>query len=244
LLFVKKLDMLFVMTVEEYCRKKQASLDEEKIPRAHCSRCRNPQRTCYCAFLEPFSCGIQFVILISRGESRRSIATGRMAHLSLANSLLIEGQDFTHNTQIAQILEDPDNYPMVLYPGKNARCLNRLSSEEKKTFFPPGKRPVLFIIDGTWAQAKRMVRLSRNLQPLPHFFFEPTVLSGFQVRQQPKTVCYSTIEAIHYVIDFFEGDQTQKHHALLDAFKKMVQRQVALQQHYIRFNLPRLRDAR
>lgn len=184
------------------------------------------------------------MILISKGEARRSIATGRMAHLSLPNSILIEGHDYTHNAEVSALLADPRYHPVVLYPGRKATRLDGLTPEGKKQFFPEGKIPLVFLIDGTWAQAKRIARLSRNITSLPQFYFVPQTPSAFHVREQPKAHCYSTVEAIHYLIDFFEGEKSSAHHSLLEVFGVMVQKQVEFESHYKSFKLPRLRGVR
>ncbi len=232
------------MKLEDYQRKKLSLQVSKRPPRSWCRRCRNPERTCYCEYVHPYHSKIRFVILISKGEARRSIATGRMAHLCLPNSVLIEGHDYTHHPEVQALLADPGHFPLVLYPGRNATCLNGLSQEQRSTFFPTDRVPLVFLIDGTWAQAKRIARLSRNIVQLPQVCFTPKTPSAFRVREQPKEHCYSTIEAIHFLIDFFEGHQTSEHHGLLKVFDAMVEKQLSFETQYKSFKLTRQRDVR
>ncbi len=160
-------------------------------------------------------------------EAKRAVATGRMTHLFLENSELIEGVDFSKNPRVNALLEDPRNFCMVLYPSPQARDIGALTPLERRAFFPAGRQPVIFLIDGTWSQARRMRRLSPNLGKATLIRFVPEKVSRFQVRQQPKAQCYSTIEATHYIIDRFCNHSDRSHDNLLCAFEWMVQKQLS-----------------
>ncbi len=166
-----------------------------------CQNCLQPDFSCYCEWLRPFDAKIQFVILIHPIEVRRRIATGRMSHLSLKKSRLIMGHDFSLNSEVNRILARQDLHCVMLYPGPQSTNLTLLNSTQRLDYVPPNKQLAVFVIDGTWATARKMVRLSQNLKSLPRMCFTPTSPSNFRVRQQPKPDCYSTIEAIHHSID-------------------------------------------
>src|SRR5947207_2302531 len=95
-----------------------------KKPRENCLTCRRPLGHCYCARIRKIHTPVKFVILIHHIEVRRKIATGRMAHLCLADSVLIPGSDYTQDVQVNAILADPDNHCVLLYPGKGALNLS------------------------------------------------------------------------------------------------------------------------
>jgi DTW domain-containing protein YfiP len=169
--------------------------------------------------VKPFDPGVQFVILIHPIEARRRVATGRMAHLSLRGSILIEGIEFSGHPQIRELVSSPENHCVILYPGRNSTDL----SHEGAAFIPNGKKLVVFVIDGTWATAGRMIR-SEDLRGLPSISFTPSTRSRFRVRRQPAAECLSTIEAIHRTIDLL--GTTQDHDRLLTVFDKMVEFQL------------------
>jgi DTW domain-containing protein YfiP len=196
-----------------------------------CVTCLQPDFSCYCKHVKKVNPNIKFVILIHPIEFRRRIATGRMAHLSLENSLLVMGQDYTHNKQINQIIDDPEYQSVILYPGQKSLNLTTDFEKAKTTLFHPGKKLALFVIDGTWATARKTMRLSQNLKNLPRVGFIPPGLSQFRVRKQPKPECYSTIEAIHHSIELLGeivgfDTETRKHDQLIHLFKKVIDRQV------------------
>lgn len=214
------------MNLIAYTEAKQARERQRILPRVVCARCRQPQITCYCAKVVPFVSWPSFVILIHRDEHRRSIATGRMAHLCLSNSWLIEGTDFSKNEAVARILTNPKLYPVVLYPTPAAVNLSPLTVRERRAYFPKGRQPVFFIVDGTWGKAKKMWRLSQNIKTLPAFSITPRRPSTFRVRKQPKPHCLSTLEAIHEVIDLLAEPKemaSRPHDNLLAVFEFLVE---------------------
>lgn len=212
------------VTLQGYLENKNERALSAMPHRAWCLTCRKPQATCYCALVRPFESFPTFAILIHRRETRRTVATGRMAHLCLSNSLLLEGTDFTEHPQANALICDDSNHCMVLAPGPRSVNLTHLPLAERTALFPPGKRPIVFVIDGTWAQARRMLKLSRNLQLLPSICFTPQTPSRFRVRRQPAPHCYSTIEAIHACIALL-GGETPPPQGMLDVFHDMADRQ-------------------
>ena len=193
-----------------------------------CLACRRPKRTCYCHLIKPFDPGFQFIILIHPREARVGVGTGRMTHLCLINSKLIEGIDFTEDERVNDLIDDKNNYPVVLYPGAKSVAIDK----EPLEFIPADKNLLLFVIDGTWSQAKKIMKMSRNLHKLPRISFTPAGISKYTIRVEPDEVCVSTIEAVHRVIDIFDSRKRFKvspkkaHNNLLDVFSKMVSRQV------------------
>ncbi|GIL17380.1 MAG: hypothetical protein BroJett040_11310 [Oligoflexia bacterium] len=200
--------------------------------RLRCPQCLQPDFSCYCALIKPFDPGMVFVILTHPIEIARRIATGRMSHLCLKNSHWIGGHDFTNNESVNLLLQDPKLHPVLLYPGPDSRNMSLMSEEEKFDLTPSGNRLVgkklaIFVIDGTWHTARKMVRLSQNLKDLPRICFTPDRPSNFRIRHQPRPECYSTIEAIHQTIDLL-SPPNRNHDHLLEVFDKMVNRQLEL----------------
>lgn len=219
------------MDIATYLENKKKNVPERRM-RVLCVTCMQPQASCYCAEIHRFNPGVEFVILIHRLEVRRRIATGRMSHLCLENSRLIMGQDYSDNEEVNAILADPNVNPMILYPGLRSKNLSTADTSERAEIVKPGRRNVIFVIDGTWATSRKMMRLSDNLRNLPRICFTPPGPSNFRVRKQPAAHCYSTIEAIHHTIELLspaiEGydHQAKPHGALIHAFNHMVEQQL------------------
>lgn len=203
------------------------------MDRRLCLRCRQPAFSCFCENIRTFDPKIKFVILIHPLEARRRIATGRMSHLCLENSELIEGHDFSENQKVTSIIEDPANQCFLLYPGHLSTDITGWSLEDKATLIAPQKRLTLFVVDGTWGTARKMVHLSRNLHAVKRIAFTPPHASRFRVRKQPMEHCFSTIEAIHHSIELLAPLQgfdikSRFHDRLLSVFDHMVEQQLSL----------------
>jgi len=124
--------------------------------------------------------------------------TGRLTHLNLQNSELIIDVDFTHNKRVNEIINTYKSY--VLYPDST-------SIDIAKETLPSTKNQAIFIIDATWASAKKMLRLSTNLQKLPKISFTHTSSSKFQIKEQPFEYCLSTMESVLKVLEYLQDDE-------------------------------------
>lgn len=216
------------MNLENY-RERKRLLEEASKTRNLCVTCMQPEFGCYCAHIQPFDPGIKFAILIHPMEFKRRIATGRMSHLSLKNSELITGQDYSSDKRVNDLLGNPEFQPMVLYPGRDSINLTEACEVLRAELIQ--KKPLIFVIDGTWATARKTMHLSRNLKSLPKISFTPPGRSQFRVRKQPGVECYSTIEAIHHTIELLGpscGFDLAKgeHDSLMRVFNGMVERQL------------------
>lgn len=190
--------------------------------RPFCPNCLRPEAHCYCHLVQPFDPGMEFVILIHKREAQKKIATGRMSYLCLENSRLLPGYDnYSEDASVNAILADPGNHSVLLFPGENSIDIGKAP-----LLVPEGKNLVVFVIDGTWATAKKTLAKSRNLQQLPRICFYPDRPSGFRVRKQPKPNFFSTIEAIHQTIELLSKGGSRTHDTLLEVFDLMVTNQL------------------
>jgi DTW domain-containing protein len=140
----------------------------------------------------------RFVFLMHPKEFKQEKAgTGRLTHLCLSTSEIHMGIAFDDHLAVQALIADPHNFPVLLYPGATARNL----SEGALTANDLGERRlVVFLLDGTWACARKMLRLSPTLQSLPRIMFTATAPSRFVIKQQPQVGCLSTLEATHELL--------------------------------------------
>ena len=226
------------LTKEAYQNKKLAMLSAQIPPRECCERCLQPRLACYCDKIQSFDPKIEFVILIHPIEVRRRIATGRMAHLCLQGSHLISGEDFTENSRVNELLGDNlEAHSVILYPGSQALNISAESFVDRQEKLRSCKKLRIFVIDGTWATAKKMLRKSKNLAALPQICFSPRQASRFRVRKQPQENCLSTIEAIHECIELLvapgeiQSASARPHDNLLEVFDQLVTHQLNFVRH-------------
>jgi hypothetical protein len=131
------------------------------MSRERCYRCFWPKALCWCDSIRPMPTRTKFVFLMHPKEYKdQRTGTGRLTHLCLADSELHMGIGFDEHEAVQALIRDPANLPMLLYPGPQARVLpGGLQPEELA-----GRRLVVFLLDGTWACAAKMLRLSPSLQ--------------------------------------------------------------------------------
>lgn len=216
------------MNLQDYQLHKQKLLENAPKYRTLCTRCFQHSQNCYCSKIAAFDPQIKFVILIHPIEVKRKVASGRMTHLCLKNSELIKGEDYSYHNRVNEILDDPSNQCLILYPGKLSF---NITGQSQENLLRPNKNTVIFVIDGTWATARKTMRLSQNLKSLPQICFTPPRPSQFKVRKQPKPNCFSTIEAVHHSIELLGEHKgfdvrSRQHDHLLSVFESVVERQL------------------
>jgi DTW domain-containing protein YfiP len=204
-----------------------SSIPPKPEHREECYTCRRVKAHCLCAIIKPFATRLRFVILMHDDEAKlQRTGTGRLAKLCLKNAELIVGTDFTRNAQVNALLKNPSCQPFLLYPGPKAVNFQTLD----KAALPPGRTPLIFVIDGTWRSSRSILYKSPNISALPRLSLAGSYVSQFKFKKQPKAHCVSTIEAIYYLCREAEAagreDCRAQKEVLLTVFNKMVETQL------------------
>lgn len=164
----------------------------------------------------------KFVFLMHPYEHKRVKAnTGRLTHLSLRDSELYLGIGFDDHEAVQALINDPQNFPVLLYPGRGARDLSK--GELPAADFA-GRRLVVFLLDATWRLVRPMLRTSLSLQRLPRIMFSNAAPSRYIIKRQPEPGCLSTLEATHELLlalDRTGLDTYAQPTQLLDLFQRM-----------------------
>lgn len=177
--------------------------DETKFQKeTFCYKCFKQAKNCLCPLIKKFHTKVKFVILMHPMEAKKEkMGTGRICLQSLENSLMIMGIDFTQNSEVNSLINDQTKSCYILYPGP--RSLNISADDVSELIHDTlslNKEIVVFVIDGTWPCAKKMMKLSVNLQSLPLISFSHKKNSIFEIKEQPADFCLSTLESIHFFI--------------------------------------------
>ncbi len=139
-----------------------------------------------------------------------------MATLCLPNATLDVGVSWDEAALLR--LAGPGAPPLVLlYPGDGA----------EDVFTAPPEGPVtLVVVDGTWWQARKLVRSNPAVARLPRYAFAPETPSEYRIRKEPNVEFVSTIEALMHALSALEGEP-ERFRALLHPFRAMVDAQLA-----------------
>ncbi len=195
-----------------------------------CLKCFRPLHTCYCRYITPVDPDIKFVILMHPHEAyKQKTGTGRLTALSLVGTEIIIDETFDNNRKVKNFIADPSYFPMLLYPGERAFTAGTFNFHD----YLANKKLLIFLIDGTWSMARKMVYRSKTLQALPCLTFSRKYRSMFSIKTQPAAYCLSTIESVYYLIGELQEtgicNPAVNPEGLIKIFKLMVEFQIDCQ---------------
>ncbi len=199
------------------------------MSRVMCYRCYWPARHCWCGSITPMPTRTKFVFLMHPYEFKRVKAnTGRLTHLCLRDSELHLGIGFDEHEAVQALINDPRNFPVLLYPSRDAIDLSALPQSDAQfatlSAQLASRRLVVFLLDATWRLVRPMLRTSLSLQRLPHIMFSGAAPSRYRIKRQPEPGCLSTLEATHELLlalDRSGLDAYSQPQQLLDLFQRM-----------------------
>jgi len=186
--------------------------------RERCLRCRRPRRACWCPHLKPVESATRACILQHLRERKTAIGTARMAHLSLPNSELHLGVSFVDHPRVRELAAAEGT--ALLFPGEGALDPAALRGRPPRT---------VIVVDGTWSQARKVIKQNPFLQSLPRLAFTPDRPSNYRIRAEPSVECVSTIEAVVHLLGALEG-APERFRPILEAFDRMIDLQIAERQ--------------
>lgn len=181
--------------------------------RPRCYQCLRPMSLCFCEAIPQIDNSTGILILQHARERRHPFNTARIVRKSLRNCRLISD----HNQCFASHQLPIQSGAGLLYPRASAPSLTELPASER-----PGQ---LVIIDGTWHQAKTIVRDVPQLRILPCYRLSPSSPGQYQIRREPNAHSLSTLEATVAALRALEPD-TAGLDQLLSAFHRMVESQL------------------
>jgi len=190
-----------------------------------------------CSACETIDTKTKFIVLMHPKEFKKvKNNTGHFTHLSLNNSELFVGIDFSQHRKINEIIATHESY--ILFPSSDA-----INLTDNKPHLSD-KPLAIFLIDSTWACTKKIFTQSQNLNKLRHMSFTTTKTSQYEIKVQPDAAYLSTIESTLVVLELLKAHNIEKieSHSLqnfLNPFKKMIAYQKELianpKSHAVRF---------
>jgi len=182
--------------------------------RPTCLRCLRPKPFCVCRTLAPAASRTRVVILQHPREARLAICSAWLTRLALANAEIHRGVRFDPEGALAQARVPG---AALLYPGDGAAPAGERADD------PP---PVLFVVDGTWTQAEKMLRKNPALASLPRLAVDAGRPSGYgALRREPGPVHLSTLEAVALALGALERDPG-RFAPMIEAFHRQVELQL------------------
>ena len=155
----------------------------------HCGRCLLPQKNCVCEELPIVISPFQIVILRHRKAASKASNTAFVASLCIPSLRIV---DIEHPKEVSEKVQ-PCSNPMLLFPPVDSDpCSERIENPS-----------TLYVLDGSWKQARKMYRQNPVLQMMPHLSLKPRVTPPPRILTPSSQQGMSTMEAISQSLSFF-----------------------------------------
>ena len=150
------------------------------------------------------------VVVMHRREAITSSNTGRLA------ARVLEGASVRVRGDLPEPGPLPEGRRLVLFPQVGARLLEGADAD-------PARGPlVLLVPDGTWSQARRLLRRDDDLQGAEPVTLPPTAPSRYRLRRHVREGGLCTLEAIAQALSVLEGAEVEER--LMDVLDRFVAR--------------------
>lgn len=155
-----------------------------------CDKCGLPKVTCICDSAPKISTSARIWILSTERELYRPSNTARLLKLVNPDSTEIFLWERTKNPE--KLIENLNNEiydSYLVFPVEDESQCSKV--EYKRT----GKIPAFVLIDGTWKEARKILRKSDYLNKLPRISLQPNFKSHYDLRRGAAEGDLCTIEA-------------------------------------------------
>ena len=182
-------------------------------PRAHqrhCERCFLPHALCICPWIPSLTPCCRVVVVRHRNESWRTTNTGRLVALALEGCEIMDHGHRDHRLEPGDVPTGPG--VCLLYPRR----------DDDVPLWTGGRPEVLVVPDGTWSQARRIVRRVPGLATLPRLELPPAPPPVRRLRKSPSPEARCTIEAVAAALGKWGPPEHER--ALLDLYDLLAKR--------------------
>ena len=126
-----------------------------------CYKCFRPISHCLCEYAKPeIDSGIKFLFLMHPKEAKHQrTGTGRLSHVALKDSEILVGLDFSKDQRFNQLMNDPQYFPVMMYPGEDAWTAKKEGFAEAVG----NKTLLVILIDATWFCSRKLIEHNPNL---------------------------------------------------------------------------------
>lgn len=191
-----------------------------------CEVCQLARSWCICPWRVQVRVQTEFILVLHRDEVFKPTNSGRLLYdLFPGQCHAYEWSRCDPPEALLARLDNPDRHTGILFPAREERKVHRIGTDRQ----PADKPLTVVLLDGTWRQASRMLRLSPWLASLPLLSIEGAEESGYQVRSAPVSGQLATAEAAARVLAV-TGEQ-EAANVLTDWFRIFSDHSLASRQH-------------
>lgn len=170
---------------------------------ARCTGCRLLKPICMCELIPNLSVRSHVIAVVHKIEDSKPTNTAQLIARALTGA-----ECRLHGVRDEQFddsdFDDTTHRPLMLFPGDDARILNR-------EFIAEDSRPIrLLVPDGTWRQARRIYRRITEKHRVECVALEPGLVSTYRLRRNEREGELCTYEAIKEAICVIEGEHLRE----------------------------------
>ena len=181
---------------------------------SRCKHCMLLPYLCICSIKKTVNTQSAFLLLMYDDEILKPSNTGRLIADLIPDTFAYIWSRTEPNASMLLLVNDPQWQPIVVFPEEYAQA-ERVLTQKQTTTLVNNKRPLFILLDGTWAQAKKMFRKSPYLDTLPVLSFSPEKLSQYLVRKATKENQLATAEVASLVLASMDEQENANLLALL-----------------------------
>jgi DTW domain-containing protein YfiP len=161
-----------------------------------CERCLIAKHYCICENVEQANCDAAVCLLMYHNESFKPSNTGRLIAEIVPDNYAFRWDRTDPDPKLLALLSDPQYIPMVIFPAEDVEPGRAVNTVSQST----GKKPLFIFLDGTWREAKKMIRKSHYLDALPVLSITADKLSDYRLRIAPHAHQLGTAEVAIMVL--------------------------------------------
>jgi DTW domain-containing protein YfiP len=165
-----------------------------------CPGCRLVASHCLCAMRPVLPTRAGVCLIMGDIESLKPSNTGWLVADLVRDTVAFGWSRTAVDPALPALLADPQWQPHLVFPGEFAE-----PSRVVTQLVPPAdggvsgawsetKRPLFVLLDGTWAEARKMFRKSPYLDRLPVLSLQPGTASNYRLRRSSRTDHFCTAE--------------------------------------------------
>ena len=163
------------------------------IKGVRCAGCRLVPTHCMCDLRPSVPTQAGMCLLMGDIEALKPSNTGWLVADVVADSFALGWTRTETDPTLLTLLADPQWQPYVVFPGEYAapaRVIHAVGDVPASS----DKRPLFILLDGTWAEARKMFRKSPYLERFPVLSLESAQLSRYQLRRARRDDHFCTSE--------------------------------------------------
>lgn len=180
-----------------------------------CEQCLIAKHYCICEGAEYASCDAAVCLLMYHNESFKPSNTGRLIAEIVPDNYAFRWDRTSPEPALLALLNNDKYQPFVIFPAEDVETDRVVTQVEPVA----GKTPLFIFLDGTWREAKKMIRKSPYLDNLPVLSITAQKLSDYRLRVAPHAHQLGTAEVAIMVL----------------ALAGEVDTSTKLEQHFIKF---------